>query len=148
MTATTNIIRNSTSATTISFDNQNNLTTIWEVTCEKQNITMPENMFCVRLRPGTYAPRQGDKHLPRIPPLNLIYVANLARMGNMNPADKNIYAAVDTGLISQNVYLFCSSEGLATVILGMVDKATLAKAMGLSSSQKIIFTQPVGYPKR
>ena len=69
-------------------------------------------------------------------------------MGKTNKDQKDFYSAVDTGFISQNVYLFCASEGLATVILGLVDKPALAKKMGLRSDQRVILTQPVGYPKK
>ena len=62
--------------------------------------------------------------------------------------DKTItdfYSAVDTGFISENVYLYCSSFGLSTVVLGMVNRIELAKSMGLKEDQKIVLTQPVGY---
>jgi SagB-type dehydrogenase family enzyme len=80
-------------------------------------------------------------------PVDLIYVADRSRMGKAEEADKDFYSATDTGYISQNVYLFCASEGLATVVLGMVDRPALAKKMGLRPDQKIMLTQPVGYPK-
>ncbi len=79
--------------------------------------------------------------------LNLIYVADRSKMGGLETGDKDFYSAVDTGFISQNVYLFCASEGLATVVLGWVDKPALEKKMGLSEEQKVILTQPVGYAK-
>lgn len=79
-------------------------------------------------------------------PAVLIYVADRARMGNASETDKDFYSAVDTGFISQNVYLFCASENLATVVLGMVDRPALAKKMGLRPEQRIILTQPVGFP--
>lgn len=79
-------------------------------------------------------------------PVNLIYVADFSRMSG-DEDKNNFYSAVDTGFVSQNVYLFCASEGLATVVLGMVDKPALAKIMGLKDKQKIILTQPVGYKK-
>ena len=31
---------------------------------------------------------------------------------------KDFYSATDTGYISQNVYLYCASAGLATVVRG------------------------------
>lgn len=76
----------------------------------------------------------------------LIYVADRARMKGAQASDQKFYGAVDTGFISQNVYLFCASEGLSTVVLGMVDKPALQKIMKLSADQEIILTQPVGYP--
>jgi SagB-type dehydrogenase family enzyme len=80
-------------------------------------------------------------------PVNLIYVADFSRMGNAEESDKEFYSSADTGFISENVYLFCASEGLATVVRGLIDRATLAKAMGLRSDQRIILAQSVGYPK-
>jgi nitroreductase len=50
------------------------------------------------------------------------------------------------GFISQNVYLYCASAGLATVVRGYVDKEALAKKMGLREDQKIVLAQTVGYP--
>ena len=80
-------------------------------------------------------------------PVNLIYVADRGRMGGAADEEKDFYSATDTGFISQNVYLFCASEGLATVVLGYVDKPALEKKMGLRPEQKVILTQPVGYPR-
>lgn len=88
----------------------------------------------------------GKQDFTKDAPVDLIYVADFSRMsGDENK--NNFYSAVDTGFVSQNVYLFCASEGLATVVLGMVDKPALAKIMGLKDKQKIILTQPVGYKK-
>lgn len=79
-------------------------------------------------------------------PLNLIYVADYSRMGG-SQTSKDFYAATDTGFIGQNVYLYCASAGLATVVRGWVDRDRLAKVMGLADHQKIILAQTVGYPK-
>jgi len=81
-------------------------------------------------------------------PVELIYVADYLRMGKGTDDGKNLNAAEDTGFISENAYLFCASEGLATVVRGSVDKAALAKAMKLRPDQKIILAQTVGYPKK
>ncbi len=78
-------------------------------------------------------------------PLNLVYVADLSKMEGAAPEDQTLYASADAGFISQNVYLFCASEGLATVVRGSVDRVALAKALHLPSHQRIIFTQTVGY---
>jgi len=90
----------------------------------------------------------GTQDFVKDAPVNLIYVANFSKMGNANKDDKVIYSAADTGFISQNVYLFCSSEGLATVVRGSIDREALAKAMKLSPDQKIIIAQTLGYPKK
>ena len=81
-------------------------------------------------------------------PVNLIFVADFSRMGKATTEDKVFYSATDTGFISQNVYLYCASEGLATVVRGAVDKEKLAKVMKLRPDQKVILAQSVGYPKK
>jgi SagB-type dehydrogenase family enzyme len=79
-------------------------------------------------------------------PVELVYVADYSRMGRGTGEEKNLYSAADTGFIGENVYLYCSSEGLATVVRGSVDRPALAKAMKLRPEQKIILAQTVGYP--
>ncbi len=81
-------------------------------------------------------------------PVNLIYVADFSKMGEMTAEDKVFYSAANTGFISQNVYLYCASEGLATVVRGLVDRPALAKVMRLRPDQKVILAQSVGYPKK
>jgi len=81
-------------------------------------------------------------------PVNLIYVADLAKTGESSAEDKNFYTAADVGFIAQNVYLFCASEGLAAVVRGSVDRTAAAKVMKLRPDQKILLAQTVGYPKK
>jgi SagB-type dehydrogenase family enzyme len=81
-------------------------------------------------------------------PVNLVYVADFAKMSGMPDDQKEFYAATDTGFISQNVYLYCASEGLATVVRGYVDKPACQAAMKLRPDQKVILAQTVGYPKK
>jgi nitroreductase len=80
-------------------------------------------------------------------PLNLVYVADLSKTGQSS-SDAEFFTAADAGFISENVYLFCTSEGLATVVRGSVDRAALAKVMKLRPDQKILLAQSVGYPKK
>jgi len=89
----------------------------------------------------------GRQSFTSVAPVDLIYVADRTRMFGADNDWKDFYSATDTGFISQNVYLFCASEGLATVVLGYVDKPALEKKMGLRPDQKVILTQPVGYTK-
>ncbi|MCC6777904.1 MAG: nitroreductase family protein [Hyphomicrobiales bacterium] len=79
-------------------------------------------------------------------PLDLVYVADLARMETHDRTEQRFYSAIDTGFISQNVYLFCASEGLATVVRGLVDRRNLARIMQLRPQQRVIVAQTVGYP--
>ncbi len=89
----------------------------------------------------------GKQDFVKDAPLNLIYVADLNKMARVPAAEQVKYSGVDTGLISQNVYLYCASEGLSTVVRAHIDYDALAEVMKLKSSQRIIVSQTVGYPK-
>ena len=95
----------------------------------------------IRVHTGTQ-PFVGDA------PVNLIYVANLTKMGAIAKESKDFYSALDTGVIAQNVNLYCASEGLATVMRGMINREHLAQIMKLGPEQQIILAQTVGYPRK
>jgi nitroreductase len=80
--------------------------------------------------------------------VNLIYVAGYSKMSSLSDEVKNMYAAADTGFISENVYLYCASERLSTVVRASINRPALAKVMGLQPDQRIILVQSVGYPKK
>ncbi|MGA3116424.1 MAG: SagB/ThcOx family dehydrogenase [Syntrophobacteraceae bacterium] len=80
-------------------------------------------------------------------PVVLIYVADFTKV-NEQGTNGQLLVASDVGLISENVYLFCASEGLATVVRASIDRDALAKEMKLKPDQKIILDQCVGYPKK
>jgi len=80
-------------------------------------------------------------------PVNLIYVADLSKMKKGSPEDKILYSAAGAGFISENVYLFCASEGLSTVVRAWIDRQKLSQVMKLKPDQKIILAQTIGYPE-
>jgi nitroreductase len=79
-------------------------------------------------------------------PINLVYVADFDKFPQDSADDKAFYSAADAGFIGQNVYLFCASEGLATMVRAYIDRVALARAMLLKPSQHIVLAQSVGYP--
>ncbi|MBU0504018.1 MAG: nitroreductase family protein [Candidatus Omnitrophota bacterium] len=89
----------------------------------------------------------GSQPFVKDAPVNLIFVADLSKMSKTSADDINFYSGTDTGFISQNVYLYCASAGLATVVRGWIDKPALSKAMKLRPDQRITLAQTVGYPK-
>lgn len=106
----------------------------------------PKNNILVRVLDQDIRVETGKQAFVSEAPVNLIFVADLTRAAKFG--DKAMfYAACDTGYISENVYLFCASKGLATVVRGMFDEQNLANAMKLTQGKKIILTQTVGYRK-
>ncbi len=79
-------------------------------------------------------------------PVTLVFVADLAKTGGGGAQNESM-AAMDTGFISQNVYLYCASAGLATGVRASLDREPLAKRLGLRENQRITAAQSIGYPK-
>ncbi len=82
----------------------------------------------------------------KVVPVQLIFVSDHAKLAKAAPEMRDLYSGVDTGAIVQNVYLYCASEGLATVVHEL-ERAPLAKAMNLRAEQHIVVAQAVGWPK-
>jgi len=100
-----------------------------------------EPLLAQDVRPAT-----GSQSFAATAPMDLVYVADLSKVGSTQ--DSELFTYADAGFIAQNVYLFCASEGLATVVRGSIDRVALAKMMKLRPEQKIILAQTVGYPKK
>jgi SagB-type dehydrogenase family enzyme len=90
----------------------------------------------------------GSQSYVKEAPVNLIYVSDFAKFRAMPDELKILYSGAHAGFISENVYLYCASEGLATVVRASIDKSALSKAMKLRPDQKIILAQSVGYPRK
>jgi len=106
----------------------------------KDNVLKPVSTKDLRALTGTQA-------YVKEAAVNLVYVADYSKAEG-GSADQNLLVGADTGFISQNVYLYCASEGLATVVRASVDRDALAKELNLKKEQKIILAQSIGYPKK
>jgi nitroreductase len=96
---------------------------------------------------GDIRAQTGQQDFVATAPLNLIYVAHGERMVDVSAEDRRLFASVDSAFIGQNVYLFCASEGLATVFRGAVDTAALGRTLKLPDQQFVTFCQTVGFPR-
>ena len=106
----------------------------------KRHVLLPHSRVDIRAQTGL-------QDFVANAPLNLVYVARGERMQDISANERRLYASVDTGFIGQNVYLFCASEGLATVFRGAVDYEKLNRTMQLGADQFVTFAQTVGYPR-
>ncbi|MBK7061284.1 MAG: nitroreductase family protein [Rubrivivax sp.] len=80
-------------------------------------------------------------------PLDLVFVADHARMHMVPASQRESYAAVAAGAIAQNVYLFAAGNGLATVLRAWIDRTAIADALGLTHDQQVLLSQTVGHCK-
>jgi nitroreductase len=88
---------------------------------------------------GNYMELTGRQPFVKDASVNLLYIANYA-----SGSDER-WAMLDAGHNSQNVNLYCASEGLGVVVRGMVERDSLMQVMGLDPEQySIIMAQSVG----
>ena len=84
--------------------------------------------------------------------LNLVFVADMSKVGKKEGVkidDSDLFMSYsNAAFMSQNVYLYCASANLGTVVRGSIPKDKLAVEMGLRSNQIIILAQTVGVAKK
>jgi nitroreductase len=119
----------------------------------------------VFLQEGTYVYQAGDNVLKAVmagdlrgatgsqafvatAPLDLVFIADFSKTGQAQPEQRDSWSAAHAGMIAQNIYLFCASEGLNVVVRGMVDKIALAEKLRLRPDQHIWLAQTIGYPQK
>jgi SagB-type dehydrogenase family enzyme len=112
----------------------------WYVYDAEKNVLLKMSNEDARM----YAGRQDFVHTA---PLTLIYVADYDRMEGASDDIRDFYAATDVGFISQNVYLFCASEGIGTCVLGQVDRDKMREVFRLRPNQRVVLSQTMGYPR-
>jgi len=95
----------------------------------------------------------GQAHFAAKAPVQIIYIADIFKLSNTSgyqeprlqiPEIQKSYYYVDTGLIAGNVYLFASSQGLASWFHNC-NITGLAAKLNLRADQRILFGQTVGY---
>ena len=86
------------------------------------------------------------KEMPLSAPLVMIYTADISKGRD---ADSTLMMSnAHAGSAYQNVYLYCASKGLSVVICGGFDKKVLAKQMGITDRQAVLYTQIIGWPAK
>ena len=72
----------------------------------------------------------------------VVMVADLSKFGG-----EVLMPALDAGIVSQNISLFCSGTGLVTVPRASMDQAKLKSGLKLKDTQRPLINHPVGYAK-
>ncbi|KIG10119.1 nitroreductase family protein [Caballeronia concitans] len=78
-------------------------------------------------------------------PVDLVYVADLNRMQDVPPRQRENFACASAGAILQNVYLFCASAGLAAAACGWMNRTALAVNLKLPVGSSAMLAQTIGY---
>ena len=89
----------------------------------------------------------GGQDFVKTAPVSLVLVSDLSRFGKITDHVK-LMAAVDAGCVSQNINIFCSAVGLATVPRASMDMNALKQILKLTENQLPLMNNPVGYFKK
>ncbi|MDD5529253.1 MAG: SagB/ThcOx family dehydrogenase [bacterium] len=97
---------------------------------------------------GDYRKDTGMQDFVATAPLNIVYVSDIAKFELSKEREKQVmYAGLDAGHCSENVYLYCASANLAVVVRASIDKEKIAGILKLRPEQLVVIAQTIGYPK-
>ncbi len=102
----------------------------------------------VLITAGDYRKDTGMQPFVGEAPVNIVFVCNKSKINSKSESGLTEATYANSGFISQNIYLFCASEGLSTVVRASIVKEKLAKIMTLTDDQMITLAQTIGYPKK
>jgi len=99
--------------------------------------------------PTTTAPASPPPPPPpqSMPPVQIVLVSDGDRFTRGFPERKFEWGALDAGIVSQNISLFCAATGLKTVPRALLDKVRIKELLKLSDAQVVFLNHPVGYAK-
>lgn len=89
----------------------------------------------------------GPQEFAKNAPVSLLLVSNLDKLGNTTSKGTQLMGAVDVGIVSQNISIFCSAVNMGTVPRGTMDVNKLKTILKLKDSQLPLINHPVGYMK-
>jgi nitroreductase len=102
---------------------------------------------------GDHRKATGQQPFVALAGVNLVYVVDFEKFkalpafaAKTSREDKLRWAYIAVGCQSQNVNLYCASEGLGTVVRGSVDGAVFGPVAGLRPDQAVISAQTIGIP--
>ena len=89
----------------------------------------------------------GGQAFVKTAPVSLVLISDVSRFGDAQKIQNQLMGAMDAGIVSQNISIFCSAAKLATVPRASMDAAQLKKVLKLKDSQIPMINHPVGYFK-
>lgn len=105
------------------------------------------NHALLHIKQGDFRSLIGKLPMFKMAPVSLCLVSNLDKMVHYTDEfRKNLYSSMDVGYVSENIYLFCAANNMATCACGQIDREGLLKLMGLNNS-KVMIVHPIGMRK-
>ncbi len=121
-------------------------------------VVLPEGVYLydvakhqlTRIVKGDFRKLAGQQDFVYVAPVNLVYVLNLKNWKNtpmpVSKEKRDLWVRFEVGFLAQNVYLYCASEGLASVVRGLIDEKKFSEVIKVKPEQ-VVLAQTIGHPK-
>lgn len=113
----------------------------------------PEQHTLTKITDKDLRAKSGSQEFVAGAPLDLVIYTDYKKFVTGNPDIDNMVkgqedriSLLDAGAVTENIYLYCSSEQINVVERAMVDEKALSEALELSSSRHFIVAMSIGYP--
>jgi SagB-type dehydrogenase family enzyme len=121
-------------------------------------VVLPEGVYLYdvarhELKPvakGDFRKLAGTQDFVFIAPVNLVYVLNVKSWRNapmpVSDEKRDLWVHIEVGLVTQNVNLYCASEGLGATVRGLIDQKKFGEVIKVRPEQ-VVLAHTIGYPK-
>ena len=99
----------------------------------------PEDNSLTVVNTGDFRELAGRQDFAKAAPVNIVLVVDTAKQERLE------FQAYTAGAASQNIYLYCASAGLKSVVRAMFNHDALPEALKLGPNEKILFVQTVAH---
>lgn len=111
---------------------------LYVITAEGISRYNPEDHTLTTVNTGDFRQLSGSQPFAATAPLNIALVVDTTKQ------EREAFQAYTAGAASQNIYLYCASVGLKSVVRASFDREGLPQAMKLSENEKVLFVQTIG----
>lgn len=80
-------------------------------------------------------------------PVIILLVSDVSKFTYGTAEDQRLTGAMDAGIVSENISIYCAGAGIATRVRATMDKPGLQKLLGLSEKQIPMLNHAIGYEK-
>jgi nitroreductase len=79
-------------------------------------------------------------------PVNLLLISDISRFRSGTQEGRLEWAAIDVGIVSQNISLFCAAKRMGTRPRASIGKDNMRTLLKLKDTQYPLLEHPIGYP--
>lgn len=112
---------------------------VYVITATEISRYNPEANTLTTIAKGDFRQDMGSQEFAQKAPVNIAFVVDTEKQKSVE------YQGYTVGAASQNVYLYCASAGLKTVVRGMFDHDKLPQLLKLGQNERVVLVQTVGH---